>query len=197
MTFELSKTTSSPFSAWGWASLDSILLGHRGGACLTRTSRHSAGSRVLLPELDRLTASQASGKPLPNDLTGTGLVLIVDDEEMVLHLTGTILEKHGYQVITALNGRVAVQKVRDNRERLTLVILDLIMPVMGGVEAFAGIKAIAPRLPVILMTGYDPPEAAGRFEEGALAGFIQKPGSVPGILRTIQAALRQQHGDIN
>jgi DNA-binding NtrC family response regulator len=167
---------------------------HIAGTCFEGTLQSAAASHIVLPESAELTAQQAFGKPVRERPTGSGLVLLVDDEEMVLRLTGTILERHGYQVITGLNGRIGVQKVRDNCEQLALVILDLIMPVMGGVEAFAGIKSIAPMLPVILMTGYDPIEAAGRFQKGVLAGFIQKPGSVPELLRTVKAALRKQNG---
>lgn len=167
-----------------------------GRTCLDAMSRHHAG-RILLPEPVTLAALEAYAKPIPENLTGTGLVLLVDDEEMVLRLTGTILERNGYRVITALNGHIGIEQVRDYREQLALVILDLVMPVMGGVQAFAGIKAIAPRLPVILMTGYDPHESAGRFEEGALAGFIHKPGLVPDLLRTVKAAMRKQNGDLN
>ena len=130
-------------------------------------------------------------------LNGTGLVLIVDDEELVLRLTGIILVGHGYQVLTALNGEIAVQIVRERKDELALVILDLIMPVMGGVEAFAAIAAIAPALPVILMTGYDPVESVGRFDKNALAGFIHKPASVPVLLRTVKAAVQRGRRGVN
>ncbi len=177
MAFELFCTTRFPMSATG----------------LTAFQSADFLAPLPVPPPSALAALTSNTQAL----NGTGLVLIVDDEELVLRLTGIILVGHGYQVLTALDGKIAVQIVQERRHELALVILDLIMPVMGGVEAFAAIAAIAPELPVILMTGYDPVDAVGRFDKDALAGFIQKPGSVPVLLQTVKAAIQRDRRGLN
>jgi CheY-like chemotaxis protein len=122
-------------------------------------------------------------------LNGTGLVLVVDDEPIVLQTTRAILERHGYQVMTAANGELAVDAVLEKKDELVLVILDLTMPVMGGEEALGHIKAAAPRLPVILSSGFDGTEATKRFAANTLAGFIHKPSTVENFLEAVKAAL--------
>jgi DNA-binding NtrC family response regulator len=91
-------------------------------------------------------------------------------------------------VLTALNGELGVQLVRENQGKLALVILDLTMPVMGGEEALGHIKALAPGLPVILSSGDDASQAISRFGEKALADFIHKPSTVTNLLETVKSA---------
>jgi two-component system, cell cycle sensor histidine kinase and response regulator CckA len=88
-----------------------------------------------------------------------------------------------------MNGEIAVGMVREHKEELNLVILDLTMPLMGGEETFAQIHGLAPDLPVILTSGYDAAEAVSKFGNNALAGFIQKPATVEDLLETVKTAL--------
>ena len=115
---------------------------------------------------------------------------MVDDEEMVLRVTTPMLQRYGYQVVTAPNGAAAVKIVREHSHELALIILDLMMPVMNGEEALAQIKAIQPKIPVILSSGYDQRQAQERFGNKDLAGFIQKPYSVQKLLETVKATIR-------
>lgn len=82
-----------------------------------------------------------------------------------------------------------MQAVRDHMDELALVILDSTMPVMGGEAALGQIKALAPGLPVILVSGYDAPQAISHSGEQALAGFIRKPFMLTGLLETVKSAL--------
>jgi DNA-binding NarL/FixJ family response regulator len=94
-------------------------------------------------------------------------------------------------VLTAINGELGVSMVRGHRDELALVILDLAMPVMGGAEAFAQIRALVPDLPVMLTSGYDATEAMGKLGNESPAGFIQKPASVEDMLETVKRILRK------
>ena len=128
-------------------------------------------------------------EPDPSELRGSGLVLVIDDEEIVLRTTGAILERHGYQILTASSGEQGVRIVGEKKDQLRLVILDLTMPVMGGEEALAKIKKIAPGLPVVLSSGYDASQAMSRFGKDAIAGFIQKPATITDYLSVVKDAL--------
>jgi CheY-like chemotaxis protein len=144
--------------------------------------------QIALPALEDVKAHSVQ-KPDIEDLYGTGLVLVVDDEEIVLEITQATLERYGYTILTAANGELGVQAVRDHKDELALVILDSTMPVMGGEEALRHIKALAPKLPVILSSGYDSSKAISRSGEKGLAGFIHKPFMLTNLLETVKSAL--------
>lgn len=82
------------------------------------------------------------------------------------------MASYGYKTLTAVNGEIAVEKVREAKDDLSLVILDLTMPVMGGAEALEKMKELAPELPVVLSSRYDASQAIQHFGENTLAGFI-------------------------
>ena len=117
---------------------------------------------------------------------------MVDDEKMVQQTTKAILERNGYEVLTAADGEAGVEAVRSNKDKLAAIILDLTMPVMGGEEALVHIEKIAPMVPVILSSGYDTSEAVSRFGEDRLAGFLQKPSTVTETLQKVQEAVRKR-----
>jgi CheY-like chemotaxis protein len=114
----------------------------------------------------------------------------VDDEEALRSLATATLGSLGYRVLTARNGFDALARYEQDRGEIALVVLDLIMPEMGGVETFRRIRAIDPAARVLVSSGY---AGDGRLEvllaEGAV-GFLQKPYR----LGTLAAAIRQALG---
>ncbi len=174
-------TTKFTGRGLGLSAALGIVRGHRGAMRVDSTPGRGTSFKVLLPALPSAQAPKRSeGKR--RDLRGTGLVLLVDDEEAVLRPATAALQRYGYRALTAPNGQTAVRLVRERASEIDLVVLDLTMPVMGGEEAHAQIKAIRPALPVILSSGYDEGQAVKRFGEKDLAGFIQKPYSVQKLL---------------
>jgi CheY-like chemotaxis protein len=109
------------------------------------------------------------------NLTGEGTVLIVDDEEIVRRTAKTALERYGYSVLLAENGRRGLDLFREFRHQIFAVVLDMTMPVMGGEETLRHMKEIGSHIPVILSSGFNEAEAIRRFTGKGLAGFIQKP----------------------
>jgi signal transduction histidine kinase/ActR/RegA family two-component response regulator len=110
--------------------------------------------------------------------SGAGTVLLVDDEPLVRRSAKRILSTLGYEVIQAENGKVAVEKYEENRERVSVVILDLMMPVMDGEEAFKALKRIDPAVKVLFASGYTKDKIANDLLIGEDVNFVQKPFSI-------------------
>ena len=108
-------------------------------------------------------------------IKGSGTLLIVDDEELVLNVGVNMLEKLGYTVLAAKNGTEAVDIFEANKDKIKMVILDIIMPGMGGGEVYDKIKAIHPDVKVLLSSGYSVDGQAIELLERGCDGFMQKP----------------------
>ncbi|NLL12517.1 MAG: response regulator [Fibrobacter sp.] len=106
---------------------------------------------------------------------GSGTILLVDDEELVQATASTILTKLGYRVITAENGKRGIELYKEHRKEINLVILDMIMPVMGGKETFMSIHSIDPSLPVIISSGFSREEDQEALSRIGVSGFLRKP----------------------
>ncbi|MBW2003886.1 MAG: PAS domain S-box protein [Deltaproteobacteria bacterium] len=106
---------------------------------------------------------------------GHETLLLVDDEEMILEVSREILEILGYTVIQAQGGKEAIDLYRANKDNIDMVILDMIMPDMGGGETYDQLKAINPELKALLSSGYSIDGQAKEILERGCDGFIQKP----------------------
>ncbi len=116
-------------------------------------------------------------------------ILLVDDEQMVLEVTQQMLQHLGYHVLTAHNGEQAVHKLQNQKHDIELVILDMVMPGMGGRSAFSQIKDIAPAVKVLLSTGYSFEGQAEDIMEKGCDGFIQKPFDLDDLDRKLRDIL--------
>lgn len=165
---------------------------------------------MLIPREDRqaLMLNTVSCSPLASDdacslpSAGTGSgwlglpafapglrVLLVDDEPMVAETVGEMLERMGLEVKVTRSGVEALEWFLQQREAVDLVILDMIMPRMGGAEVFRRLKMIAPDVRVVLSSGYSLfGEAQQVMDEGA-AGFLQKPYGMKALHQALCAVL--------
>ncbi len=174
----------------GLAAVHGIVRGH--GGAIQVTSKPGKGStfRVLIPaagerpSVCRERAPAASG-PKPPRVT----VLAVDDEEVVRYVAKTMLERSGFNVLTARDGEEAVNVFREHSDEIRAVVLDMTMPRMDGEETFRELKRINNDVRVILSSGYDQKEAVGRFTDQGLAGFIQKPYHSDALIAKIREVL--------
>jgi CheY-like chemotaxis protein len=108
------------------------------------------------------------------DLRGTQTVLVVDDEPRVRRAAGAMLERYGYTVLLAQDGERAVDVFRKVGDQVSLVLLDLTMPVMSGEETLRQLKSIRPDVRVVLSSGYNEIEAVRNFSGQGLNGFLQE-----------------------
>jgi two-component system cell cycle sensor histidine kinase/response regulator CckA len=104
-----------------------------------------------------------------------GTILLVDDEKAFLDVGQELLEALGYDVIVARNGREAVEIFQENRKNIGIVLLDIVMPIMDGSEAFDKLRKIDPTVKVLLASGYSKEGEAKSILDRGCDGFIQKP----------------------
>jgi DNA-binding NtrC family response regulator len=125
----------------------------------------------------------------------SGRILVVDDEHDVRESIKRFLTYEGYEVTTAESGAVAVE--RASAEPFDVVLTDLRMPGMSGLETLIALKRQQPDLPVILVTGYASAETVSQcMREGAF-DYVNKPFELPDMLRLIQAAIDTRGGGLS
>lgn len=120
-------------------------------------------------------------------MNGKGTLLLIDDDDGILSVTKMMLEGCGFSVLTANGGRKGVDVFRKNADRITVVLIDLIMPDMDGREVFHELKKIRNDVNAILISGYNNEEVINRFCDDGFAGFIQKPYDVEYLLNSIRS----------
>jgi two-component system, cell cycle sensor histidine kinase and response regulator CckA len=145
------------------------------GGVLTVGGEEGVGTsfRVYLPA-SGVTRPGEGGSPA-GLLKGTETVLLVDDEDVVLDVNREILESQGYKVITARNGKEALEIYRARRGEISLVILDMVMPEMNGEETFGLLKRIDPEVKIILASGYSTNDQIRNLMQNGCCAFLQKP----------------------
>ncbi len=134
---------------------------------------------ILLPALEKVEPREqdkSNDQPAQEVMaTGRGTILLVDDEEMVRSSTSRLLQRLGYEVVQASNGMEAVEIFSDQANSISVVILDMAMPIMGGAEAFRRLKQMVPDVRVVIFSGFSADAKIDRLMEDGALDFIQKP----------------------
>lgn len=115
--------------------------------------------------------------------------MLVEDEYLVNDLTKQILERAGYRVLSALNGKEALSLFRKEMDRISLVILDLIMPEMGGRECLEELRKLDPSVKVLITSGHLVLETEREDIGSAAKGFVNKPYTMKQILTAVREVL--------
>jgi len=122
---------------------------------------------------------------------GTETILLVDDDEIIRDLTKRILEQRGYTALTAANGKEALNLYKKERKSISLVILDLVMPEMGGKECFKELLKIDPQVKVLISSGYASGGSHRQAIELGAVGFVRKPYDIRQMLQVIRKIVDQ------
>ncbi len=157
----------------GLATVYGILKNHGGFINVYSEKGQGTTFNIYLPVSEKLP--QEETPPMEMVRKGSGTILIVDDEEIIIEVGVPLLENLGYQVLTASSGKEALEIYQSCREQIDLVILDMIMPDIGGGETYDRLKKMDPQVKVLLSSGYSLNGQAADILSRGCNGFIQKP----------------------
>jgi len=174
----------------GMASVLGMVRGHGGAIDVESSPGRGTRVRVFFPACTG-QADPAAPVPTPEP-RGQGMVLVVDDEKNVLLSTDLLLRGFGFEVVVARDGAEAVNVFRARSADIDVVLLDLTMPRMNGLETLEQLRRIAPAVPVILTSGYGEgpfdDEAGRRVRPDAV---LPKPYTSEHLLATIRRVMRR------
>ncbi|MBI4912172.1 MAG: PAS domain S-box protein [Acidobacteria bacterium] len=162
-------TTKQPGRGLGLPAAIGILRRHEGGLRARTAPGKGASFSLYFP------ASQVPEVTTMPALPLLGTILLADDEAVVRQVTGEVLRTLGYEVLEAVDGQDALERFQADPERITLALLDLVMPRMDGYATFLAMRKLRPGLPVVFISGYSQQEVPMPAEVQGQAGFLQKP----------------------
>lgn len=190
--FEPFFTTKFTGRGLGMAAVLGIIRGHKGAVRIDTHVGKGTRFRLYFPASDgRNTIPVTGGETDAVSHRNGGTVLFVDDESSIRSLAKIMLEKAGFEVLTASDGREALKTFGEFADRIDAVILDLTMPNMDGVEAMRELNALKPGVRVIVSSGYTESEISRRFAGQTVAGFLHKPYRMKELIDKTHALLRK------
>jgi CheY-like chemotaxis protein len=175
----------------GLASAYGIIKNHEGVINVYSEQGKGTTFSIYLPASDKEVIEEK--EVFGELLKGTETVLFVDDEEMIREVGGALLRQLGYKVLSAGNGKEAVEVYSNNKDKIDIVILDMIMPEMGGGKAYDKMKEINPDIKVLLSSGYSVNGDATKILKRGCDGFIQKPFNMKQLSKSIREILDKRY----
>lgn len=189
--FEPFFTTKFHGRGLGMAAVYGIIRNHDGWISVDSVIGKGTVVRIYLPAVE--TRIEEMRHPKPGFVKGTGTILVVEDEEMVMDVSRAMLGKLGYHVLEALTGEEAVNIAKTFDGDIDFAILDVVLPDMGGAEVYSNLIGTRPNLKVIICSGY--PIDDGPTQEILYAGaqdFIQKPFSLTTLSEKLKKVLEDK-----
>jgi len=173
----------------GLASVYGIIKNH-GGFINVESEKHLGTSfLIFLPASDRNVVYEYMIKEAVQK--GQETVLFIDDEDMVLDVGSEMIKGLGYEVMTATGGKQGLEIYEQNRDKIDLVILDMIMPDISGKDTFNALQRINPSVRVLLSSGYSLDGQAKEIMQDGCKAFIQKPFTMSELSNKIRGILDQ------
>jgi signal transduction histidine kinase/CheY-like chemotaxis protein len=171
----------------GLASAYGIIKNHGGIINVSSTKGKGTTFNVYLPASEKKVVKE---QKLPEEvLKGKETLLLVDDEDRIINVGTQILKALGYKVFFAKSGKEAIEVFKRNQDKIGMVILDMIMPSMGGGETYDRLKEVNPHIKILLSSGYSIDGQATEILERGCDGFIQKPFKIKDLSQEIRDIL--------
>jgi two-component system, cell cycle sensor histidine kinase and response regulator CckA len=188
----------------GLAMVYGTITNHGGAIAVESEPGRGTSITIYLPAVARVERAAPAQKPAEAEGGGepaatspaprngrpvaSGTVLVVDDETILRSVTRRALERAGYQVVTACHGADAIERFVERGGEFSVVLLDMAMPVMGGAECFRRLRAMDPRVRVLLASGYALEQEARECLAAGALGFLEKPFSNKRLLEAVARA---------
>jgi two-component system, cell cycle sensor histidine kinase and response regulator CckA len=171
----------------GLASAFGIIKNHHGFITVYSEKERGSTFNIFLPATQKTPVKETL--PVEEIVMGGGTILLVDDEEVVIAVGSEMLITLGYKVLATRSGSEAIAVYQAQQKEIDLIILDMIMPGMGGDEMFDRFKQINPKVKILLASGYSIDGQATAIMSRGCDGFIQKPYSMTVLSRKIREIL--------
>jgi PAS domain S-box-containing protein len=172
-------TTKFTGRGLGLAAVLGIIRAHKGSVSILSQEGKGTLVRIFIPSISEKSDSKELEEYFEDKtekLWKYGeTVMVVDDEEMILDVAGSLLRKFGFNVIVAQDGKTAIELFKKNKNKIRFVLLDIIMPGLDGQEVLVEFRKINPDVPVILSSGYSEEEMFSQYTSIKKEKFIHKP----------------------
>jgi CheY-like chemotaxis protein len=184
-------TTKFTGRGLGLATVLGIIRAHKGAIELSSEPGKGTTIRLLFPAIQQLAEQMAREVAAPDGWRGAGTILLVDDEEHVLEVGGLMLERAGFEVRTARDGREALEVFRQYQAEIVCVVLDLMMPNMDGEETLRELRRIQDDVKVVFSSGYHEQDMTERLAGVSFAGFLNKPYTEDALVAKLRQATEE------
>ena len=174
----------------GLATVYGIVKHHNGHIIIESEPGKGSSVHLYFPLPAKMDEVSYPSKMQPENIRGNNeTVFLIEDEELLLNLVKSLLEGHGYRVITAMNGEEAIHVYREHIGTIDLVLTDMDIPKLSGEQIYSVFRELNPAVKLIFASGFIEPEIkAEMFRRGARS-FLEKPYRPMEILKSVREAL--------
>jgi signal transduction histidine kinase len=173
----------------GLASVFGTVKSHNGYFELASNINQGTRAEIYLPLTENV---EEKAREVPQEIPkGHGRILLVDDEEMVRTVATEMIDLLGYSVVISSDGQNALEYYKSHWRDIDLVVLDIVMPRLGGYDCFMAMKEINPGIKAFVFSGYVVNNEVKKMLAHGAAGFVQKPFDIKSFSKAIQGALNR------